>query len=153
RLEADEELERAGDAPIELARGDARLLVRVDRFRPEPVAQEPETKEEGQLALFGTFEEAPAPPAAPELPPPLALAAPPPHRVRPLSFTALSLFEQCAYKYYARYALGMSERPVDVEEAAGPSATEIGSSVHELLEQLDLSAPAVPELEDERIRG
>ena len=32
RLEADEELARAGDSPIELARGDARLLVRVDRY-------------------------------------------------------------------------------------------------------------------------
>ena len=35
RLEADEELAAAGDAPLELVRGDARLLVRVDRYREE----------------------------------------------------------------------------------------------------------------------
>jgi ATP-dependent exoDNAse (exonuclease V) beta subunit len=93
-------------------------------------------------------------PAAPELPPLLALPEPPLLRVRRLSFTALSMFEQCAYKYFARYGLGMSERPVEVEEAAGErSGTEIGSAVHSVLEQIDLAAPAVPELEDELIRG
>ncbi len=35
RLEADEDLAAAGDTPIELVRGDARLLVRVDRYREE----------------------------------------------------------------------------------------------------------------------
>jgi ATP-dependent exoDNAse (exonuclease V) beta subunit len=154
RLGADEELAQAGDAPIELVRGDARLLVRVDRYRPEAPAVVAEVaEEEGQLALFSAGEEGAVPPEAPELPPLVALPEPPLHRVRRLSFTALSTFEQCAYKYFARYALGMSERPVEVEEAGGLSATEIGSAVHALLEQLDLAAPAVPELEDERIRG
>jgi ATP-dependent exoDNAse (exonuclease V) beta subunit len=75
--------------------------------------------------------------------------------VRRLSFTALSTFEQCAYKYFARYGLGMSERPVEVEDGAeaGRSGTEIGSAVHALLEQVDLAAPAVPEVEDEQIRN
>ena len=36
RLAADEQLSQAGEAPIELVRGDARLLVRLDRYRPEP---------------------------------------------------------------------------------------------------------------------
>ena len=162
RLAADEELAQAGDTPVELVRGDARLLVRVDRHRlEEPVAVEPETaepeiEEPGQLALFAEFEEvAVARAAAPELPPLVALPEPPLLRVRRLSFTSLSLFEQCSYKYFARYGLGLSERPVEVE-AAEPgerSGVEIGTAVHSLLEQIDLAAPVVPELEDELVRG
>jgi ATP-dependent helicase/nuclease subunit A len=155
RLGADEELAGAGDTPLELVRGEARLLVRVDRHRPEEVVVEVEEEpEEGQLALFASIEDVPALPAAPELPPLVALPEPPLLRVRRLSFTALSMFEQCAYKYFARYGLGMSERAVEVEEAvAGErSGTEIGSAVHALLEEIDLAAPVVPELEDEVIR-
>jgi ATP-dependent helicase/nuclease subunit A len=154
RLAADEELGAAGDAPVELVRGDARLLVRLDRFRPDqPAESEPETEEEGQLALFAAVEEIAALPAAPELPPLVALPEPPLHRVRRLSFTSLSLFEQCAYKYFARYGLGMSERPVELGGAGERSGTEIGSAVHALLEEIDLAAPVAPELEDELVRG
>jgi ATP-dependent helicase/nuclease subunit A len=154
RLGAEEELADAGDAPVELARENARLLVRLDRYRPEPAVAEPEPEEEqGQLALFTALEELVSPPAAPELPPLVALPEPPLHRVRRLSFTSLSLFEQCAYKYFARYGLGMSERPIESEETGERSGTEIGSAVHSLLEEVDLSAPVVPEVEDELIRG
>ena len=156
RLDAEEELAGAGDAPLELVRGAARLLVRLDRHRPEPaIVEEPEpTEEEGQLALFAALEEVVAArPAAPELPPLVALPEPPLHRVRRLSFTSLSLFDQCAYKYFARYGLGMSERPVEAEGEGERSGTEIGSAVHALLEEIDLAAPAVPEIEDELIRG
>jgi ATP-dependent helicase/nuclease subunit A len=161
RLAADEELAGAGETPLELVRGDARLLVRLDRYRPDEApaveaAEEQEAEpEEGQLALFAALEEVPALPAAPELPPLPALPEPPLLRVRRLSFTALSMFEQCAYKYFARYGLGMSEQPVELEEAAAGerSGTEIGSAVHELLEQIDLGSPEVPELEDELVRG
>ncbi len=159
RLAADEELAQAGDAPVELARGDARLLVRVDRYRaeePEPAEPaEPETEEQGQLALFAELEEVAVATAAPEFPPLVALPEPPLLRVRRLSFTSLSLFEQCSYKYFARYGLGLSERPVEVE-AAEPgerSGVEIGTAVHSLLEQIDLAAPVAPELEDELVRG
>ena len=41
RLEAEEELAAAGEAPVELVRGDARLLVRVDRFRASPRPRPP----------------------------------------------------------------------------------------------------------------
>jgi ATP-dependent exoDNAse (exonuclease V) beta subunit len=154
RLGADDDLAQAGDAPIELVRGDARLLVRLDRFHPEaPAVAEPEAQEQGQLALFATLEEAAALPDAPELPPLVVLADPPLHRVRRLSFTSLSLFEQCAYKYFARYGLGMSERPVEGEGTGEMSGTEIGSAVHAILEEIDLAAPVTPELEDELIRG
>jgi ATP-dependent exoDNAse (exonuclease V) beta subunit len=114
-------------------------------------------EEEGQLALFAALEEVAARPAAPELPPLVALPEPPLHRVRKLSFTALSLFEQCAYKYFARYGLGMRERPVEGEGTGEMTGAEVGSAVHALLEDLDLAAPVVPELEHEheheRIRG
>jgi ATP-dependent exoDNAse (exonuclease V) beta subunit len=73
--------------------------------------------------------------------------------VRRLSFTSISLFEQCGYKYFARYGLGMSERPVELEGDGERSGTEIGSAVHALLEEIDLAAPVVPEVEDELIRG
>jgi ATP-dependent helicase/nuclease subunit A len=155
RLEADDELAQMGDEPIELVRGDARLLVRLDRFRPEPAAAteaDPEKAEEGQLALFTALEDIPAPQTAPELPPLVALPDPPLYRVRKLSFTALSLFEQCAYKYFARYGLGMSERPVEGDGTGELSGIEIGSAVHKLLEDLDLAAPVAPEIEDELIR-
>ncbi|HEX5173144.1 MAG TPA: UvrD-helicase domain-containing protein [Gaiellaceae bacterium] len=153
RLAAEEDLAQAGDAPLELVRGEARLLVRLDRFRPQPAAVEPATEEEGQLALFSSVEEIVARQAAPELPPLLALPEPPLHRVRRLSFTSVSLFEQCAYKYFARYGLGLSERPVEVEGDGERSGVEIGTAVHALLEEIDLAAPAVPELEDELVRS
>jgi ATP-dependent helicase/nuclease subunit A len=155
RLDADDELTQAGDEPIELARGDARLLVRLGRFRTEPAAAERELEEaeEGQLALFTALEEVVVSQTAPELPPLVALPEPPLYRVRKLSFTALSLFEQCAYKYFVRYGLGMSERPVEGDGTGEKSGMEVGSAVHEALEHIDLAAPVVPELEDEQIRG
>ncbi|HEY2208427.1 MAG TPA: UvrD-helicase domain-containing protein [Gaiellaceae bacterium] len=157
RLDADEELVEAGDLPLELVRGDARLLVRVDRHKAEEGGDEfgglaADGGSSGQLELFSAIEEIAAPPAAPELPPLVALPEPPLLRVRRLSFTALSTFEQCAYKYFARYGLGLSERPVELEEGADRSGAEVGSLVHALLEEIDLAAPVVPELEDEQVR-
>ena len=159
RLAADEELAAASDVPVELVRGNARLLVRVDRPGGEEPAiaepAEPETEELGQLALFAEIDEVSvSTPAAPELPPLVALPEPPLLRVRRLSFTSLSLFEQCSYKYFARYGLGMSERPVEVEggEPGERTGIEIGTAVHSLLERIDLAAPVSPELEDEVVR-
>jgi ATP-dependent helicase/nuclease subunit A len=156
RLQADDELAAAGNAPVEIVRGDAHLLVRVDRHREEDWRAEPEPEadvpEAGQLELFTTLEQLAAA-AAPELPPLAAPPEPPLHRVRRLSFTALSTFEQCSYKYYARYTIGMKELPVVGTGVAEMSALDVGSAVHGLLEQLDLAAPVVPEIEDERIRG
>ncbi len=162
RLEADEELAAAGDAPIELVRDDARLLVRVDRYRasaaeaaePEPASEEEAEAEGGQLALFTGIEDVgAAPPPAPRLAELLAVPAPPLLRVRRLSFTALSTFEQCGYKYWARYGVGLAEQRPERGEDDGMSGVEVGSIVHELLEGIDLAAPVVPEIEDDRIRA
>jgi ATP-dependent exoDNAse (exonuclease V) beta subunit len=153
RLAADEELDAAGDVPAELVRGAARLLVRVDRHRESDWADAPVAEPEaGQLELFAVLDQAVVA-AAPELPPLVAVPEPPVYRVRRLSFTALSTFEQCSYKYYARYAVGMKELPIAGRGDGGMSATEVGSAVHALLEELDLAAPVIPEIEDERIRG
>jgi ATP-dependent helicase/nuclease subunit A len=156
RLEADAEIEAAGDAPVEIVRNDAHLLVRVDRYREAdwadaPAAEQAE-EEAGQLELFAALEQLAAG-SAPQLAPLVVPPEPPLHRVRRLSFTALSTFEQCSYKYYARYALGMKELPVPGRGVAEMSATEVGSAVHSLLEELDLAAPVVPDVEDERIRA
>ena len=75
-------------------------------YRPRagtPAETASPSRRKGQLALFAALEDVAARPAAPELPPLVALPEPPLHRVRRLSFTSLSLFEQCAYKYFARY--------------------------------------------------
>src|SRR5207249_6422666 len=116
---------------------------------PEPVVVEG-----GQLALFADLP--PGRPALtglrlPDLP---AVSTPPLHTVRRLSYSALALFEQCSYKYYARYVVGMRERGHGtVPGATGLSATEIGDAAHRLLEGLDLSAPAVPDDLEQRVRG
>jgi ATP-dependent exoDNAse (exonuclease V) beta subunit len=156
RLEA-EELDAAGDGPLELVRDGARLLVRVDRHSPEtdlPASEElePAVPAEGQLALFAGDESSPLPPPAPRLPELAPVPAPPLHRVRRLSYSALALFDRCSYRYYAERVAGM--RPEDahgtVPGAAGLAATEIGDAVHRLLETVDLTAPAAPDVEPVR---
>jgi RecB family exonuclease len=96
-----------------------------------------------QLALFGAVEErAPAPVL--ELPALPAVAAPPAHRVRRLSYSALALFARCPYRFYAERIVGL--RPDDAAMRGEPSdglhATEIGDAVHVLLEA-EASAEAV----------
>ena len=161
RLEAEEAV--AGTSgPVELVRGDARLLVRLDRFdparRPAPAGAgdpEPIELEGGQLALF---DELPAGPAqartALELPPLEPLPEPPADDVRRLSYSALALYERCSYRFWAERVAGMRPRETAVPASgaavagqaglAGLAATEIGDAVHRLLELVDLAAPAAP---------
>ena len=140
RLNALEEIEQAGEEPAELVRGEARWLVRVDRgSEPEREGDEP-APEDGQLRLFETSAE-PVLVRAPQLPALEPVPVPPLHRPRKLSYSALALFEQCSYKYFARYVAGMRERPA---EGDGLGAVGIGSAVHAVLERLDLASPAVP---------
>jgi ATP-dependent exoDNAse (exonuclease V) beta subunit len=152
RLDAEAELEAAGDEPLDLERGGARVLVRVDRFRPRAEGEREPVADDGQLALFASLEDIPEPRTAPVLPPLAPLPVAPVHRVRRLSFTALSLFEQCSYRYYAQRVAGMRERrPVlGAGGGGGLAATEIGDAVHRLLEQVDLAAPAAPDVEQVR---
>ena len=148
RLDAEHEVDSAGPEPVEIERDSARFVVRVDRWSadaPDAAGSEPEEAPGAQLALFAA-DGPPQPPHAPTLPPLAPLPPPPLHRVRRLSFTALSLFERCSYRYYAERVVGM--HPRETADAAGEArlaATEIGSAVHMLLEELDLAAPRVPE--------
>ncbi len=158
RLDCADELAAVGAAPLELERGGARVLVRVDRTPPPAEASEepvPAVVDEatGQLALFAAGAEPKLPPLAPALAPIQALPEPPLHDVRRLSYSALSLFERCSYRYYAERVAGMREARAHgtVAGQTGLVATEIGDAVHRLLEVVDLAAPAAPELEQVRV--
>ena len=147
RLDARAEIDQARDEPIELEREGARVILRVDRHAEAPaVAPEP-APEDGQLTLFAEGGAAALPALVPPLPPLAEVPAPPLHRVRRLSFSALALFERCSYRYYAERVVGM--RPTDERSAApgttGLAATEIGDAVHRLLELVDLQEPLPPD--------
>jgi ATP-dependent exoDNAse (exonuclease V) beta subunit len=152
RLEATE-LEEA-DASVEIERGGARVLVRFDRFSPDPPVVEAAAVAE-QLELFEISENGGGALQAPELAPLAEIPAPPLHRVRRLSYSALSLFERCSYRYFAERIVGL--RPADasgsVPGRTGLAATEIGDAVHALLERVDLGAPAVPDDLEEVVRA
>jgi ATP-dependent helicase/nuclease subunit A len=145
----------AAEAVGEIERGEARVLVRLDRHapEPEPVVAEPAVLE--QLELFELGENGAAAVEAPKLAALAEVPAPPLHRVRRLSYSALSLFERCSYRYFAERVVGL--RPADaagtVPGHTGLAATEIGDAVHALLEVVDLRAPEVPLDLVERVRA
>ena len=144
-------LDEVEDEPVELEYGEARMLLRVHRYRQPPAAPKPEPERE-QLTLFAEDEMPVLPPVAPELPP-LAPIPEPTVRVRSLSYSALALFERCSYRFYAERVAGL--RPVDetgaVPGQTGLAGTEIGDAAHRLLEQIDLRAPAPPDVEQVRV--
>ena len=157
RLELGGELDRPVIAgPVEAKRGAAGVVLRVDRFDPvaEEVAAPVEpgsaaSGEVGQLVLFeGAGED--VPPAAPRLRELVPLAAPAEAHVSRLSYSAISLFDRCGYRYYAERVVGMRPVPWSGETAdragtAGLHPTEIGDAVHRLLELVDLARPADPD--------
>jgi ATP-dependent helicase/nuclease subunit A len=151
RLEATE-LEET-DASVEIERGGARVLVRLDRFSPDPPVVDTTVVE--QLELFEISENGGGALEAPELAPLAEIPEPPLHRVRRLSYSALSLFERCSYRYFAERIVGLrpAEAAGSVPGRTGLAATEIGDAVHVLLEYVDLRSPAVPENLEELVRG
>jgi ATP-dependent helicase/nuclease subunit A len=155
RLDAKDEIERADGEPVELDRGGARVILRVDRFLTEPEVTVEAPAEDGQLALFdeGGVEALPA--LVPALQPLVEIPKPPVHRVRRLSFSALALFDRCSYRYYAERVVGM--RPTDERRAVpgtpGLAATEIGDAVHRLLELVSLEQPLPPDNLVARVRA
>jgi ATP-dependent helicase/nuclease subunit A len=141
-----EELERAGDSPVEIVRDDARLVLRVDRFRPgAEAAAPPEREEEGQLSLFAAGEAVPPRLEVPPLPELDPVPAPPDYRIRRLSYSALALFERCSYRFYAERLAGMRPTRRTGEGEPALAGTEIGDAVHGLLERVELAAPRVPD--------
>ena len=160
RLAADDELAQAVGEPVELERDGARLLVRIDRGRFRPGDLEADEAEEPiaadtQLALFTAEGPAPLLPSPPLQPLP-SPAEPPLHDVRVLSFTQLSTFDRCSYRYYAERVVGMRPREPaggagEGDSGLGLGAIGLGSAVHSVLEHIDLRAPAVPADLGERI--
>ena len=149
RLEAGE----LADAVIE--RDGARLLLRVDRYAEEPAVVEEPAPVEEQLELFAVSENGDGVVEAPTLAPLGEVPRPPLHRVRRLSYSALSLFEQCSYRYFAERVVGLRPRKAagSVPGQEGLVATEVGDAVHALLERVDLSAPVVPDDVAEQVRA
>ncbi len=117
RLGLGEELDRTdAPVPLEVERGNAAVVLRIDRFDPDaglPVVETAATsagEEVGQLALFeGAGEEIPAP--APRLRELVEIPAPPPAVVTRLSYSAISLYDRCGYRYYAERIAGMQPAP------------------------------------------
>ena len=159
RLDAKDEIERAGAEPVELEREGARVILRVDRFaaESEEVDVVEALTEDGQLALFDEGSAGALPALVPALQPLVEVPRPPVHRVRRLSFSALALFDRCSYRYYAERVVGM--RPTDERRAAraggtaGLAATEVGDAVHRLLELVNLEQPLPPDDLAARVRG
>jgi ATP-dependent helicase/nuclease subunit A len=134
----------------EVVRGQARLQVRVDRFAIAPEVEQPVAPSAAQLTLFDATGSGSMPTLdVPALPPLEPVAVPAVEPVRRLSYSALALFERCPYRFYAERLAGM--RPVEggagMAGRAGMAASEIGDSVHRLLERVDLAAPAPPSLD------
>jgi ATP-dependent exoDNAse (exonuclease V) beta subunit len=159
RLGAGEEIAAAGREPLELERGGARWIVRVDRHAPEVTAPpEPEAVAAGaQLSLFDELAAA-GDPVGPPLPQLEAIPLPPLHAPRRLSYSAIALFDTCSYRYYAERVLGLRPRPargVSGSGAEGLAATEIGDAAHRLLELVPLCDPVPPGAAElaETVRG
>jgi ATP-dependent exoDNAse (exonuclease V) beta subunit len=146
QLDCEAELTGGADL-LELERGGATFLVRVDRFAPAPVAvPDPLPVVDTQLALFDELPVGSAPRGwqLPELVPP---PVPGLHRVRQLSYSALALFDRCSYRYYAERVAGLRERRSSAGGEGGLAGTEIGDAVHRLLELVDLHEPSPPDVE------
>ena len=148
RLAVRDELEQAAERPVELERGGARLLLRLDRWQAEPEEEDESSNGAGgaQLELFPLASGA-VPPPAPTLPRLDPVLAPSGHRVRRLSYSALALYDRCSYRFYAERIAGL--RPTDARgglaDHAGLAATEIGDAVHALLEHVELASPGTPD--------
>ncbi len=151
RLEASE-LGDAENGPVEIERDGARLLLRVDRYAEDPRDTHPAPAE--QLELFAVSANGDAALEAPTLAPLTDVPAAPLHRARRLSYSALSLFDRCSYRYFAERVVGLraTESKLRTGET-GLAATEIGDAVHMLLEHVDLRRPAAPVDGDELVRG
>jgi ATP-dependent helicase/nuclease subunit A len=132
----------------EVVRGEARLGIRVDRFSIDTEEEHVVEQPNPQLTLFEAEDSVPAL-TVPLLPPLEPVAVPPVEPLRRLSYSALALFARCPYRFYAERLAGM--RPVDgsgrIAGQVGMAASEIGDSVHRLLERVDLAAPTAPSLD------
>ena len=149
RLDAGEIVAAAGREPVDVERGEARFLLRVDRHTPPSEPHEKASADaagdDGQLALFGELLPT-ALAVGVELAPLEPIPAPPVHEVRRLSYSALALFGRCSYRYFAERVAGLPPAPEreQAEPSGGLAGTEIGDAVHRLLEIVPLDDPKPP---------
>ncbi len=131
------------DSDEEVDAGEARLRVRVERPGEDAdvspngdvdiPAPAPATNPVGeQLALFGEGGRTVA--ALPAL---AAIPAAPPVPLRRLSYSALSLYRRCGYRYFAQRVLGLPEPERAAVEGGGLDPLELGDAVHLELERAD----------------
>ncbi len=127
-------------------------MLSVDRWAPQPVV-EPEAPAIDDAGPARPVRRTADGARAARVPPAgiAAAAAPPLHRVRRLSYSALALFERCSYRYYVERIAGLREERGTVPGSHGLKATEIGDAVHRLLELVDLRAPVSPGVEPVRM--
>ena len=157
RLEAGDDLGRAADEPVEIARGDATILLRLDHWDPSAAPSTAETIEsapaeaaaaDAQLELFSGAGEA-LPPRAPRLRDLPLAPEPGPLRLSRLSFSAISLFDTCSLRFWVERVAGVRAREAPRDTAdGGLRATEIGDAVHRVLERVDLAGPRTPAAEE-----
>jgi ATP-dependent exoDNAse (exonuclease V) beta subunit len=145
-----------GDAG-DLERGGASLRVTwaaAEDAPPVAVAADGggDVEPDGQLALFVEGEA-----LTPRLEPLTEAAAPPPVALRRLSYSAISLYRRCGYRYFAQRVLGLPEPPPVPAAEGGMSAVEIGDAVHLELERADGRwrdlYPQASDADAERIAG
>lgn len=158
RLALGAELDRVdADTAVEVERGAAGVVLRIDRFVPSAGAAEvtagsgSDDGGKSQLALFeGAGEDVPAP--APRFRDLVEIPTPEPFRLARLSYSAIALHDRCGYRYYAERIAGMRPAPWEPtpgnDSRAGIHATELGDAVHRILELVDLDAPAAPAQEE-----
>jgi len=113
------------------------IRVRVNLPSPERAAELRELRREG-AAERGLGEG----------PPPLVERRPPIVPSRPLSYTAISAYEECAYRFYMERVLGLARSEAKPGNEGEPSAREErtarGAAVHALLEWSEANGWAVP---------
>jgi ATP-dependent exoDNAse (exonuclease V) beta subunit len=79
---------------------------------------------------------------------PYAEQSHPSPQVRSLSYTALTTYRRCGYRFYAEQVLGLPQPPVAGDGPRGTlTPAERGSAVHALLERLDFRLPRRPSAE------
>ncbi|WP_205697431.1 exodeoxyribonuclease V subunit beta [Conexibacter sp. SYSU D00693] len=153
----DARLREAADQEVVWERDGHQARVRLVRNAPDTVgevlrldADSPAPRQPAEQLALGVGGAA----ALPELP------APPPAGVATLSYSSLSAYAQCPYRWYLERVLRLppeTEVPPAVQEMLATTSTTLpeaapggldprtrGSIVHELLETLDLARPAVP---------
>jgi ATP-dependent helicase/nuclease subunit A len=148
--DADSTVPLAAPSPrpgLEVALAPSEIAVRVNLPSPERAAELRALRREGAAAReLG------------EGPPPLVERQPPTVPNRPLSYTAISAYEECSYRFYMERVLGLQNRertssriaeinafsPEEATPSAREERTARGAAVHALLEWSQANGWAVP---------